>query len=188
MLSNLFRPVADHQFPFVNDQNLVADSTYFLHNVGTKQDRMIFTQISDEFSHLQYLLRIQSDRRLIQNQNLRISDKSCGQPHTLFISFRQMLDQFFFHFFRIRHLHDLIHHRLCIFFFNTFQSTDKFQILPYAKIRIQRRHLRKITDTCLCFLRLFVNIITIYFHRSFCVRYVTGDHVHGGRLARTIRS
>ena len=44
---------------------------------------MMPAQVLDEFTHLTDLIRIQTDGRLVKNQQLRFMDHRVGQPHPL---------------------------------------------------------------------------------------------------------
>ena len=172
----------------IDNDNLVTYRTYFLHNMGTQENRMIFTQFRDQVTDLYDLFRIQSHGRLIQDQDLRISKHCAGKSHTLFVSFGQMLDQSF------RYIHDLrgFHNVTKFFIFfgslHLFQICHKIKIFSYFHIRIYRRLLRKISDARFCLFRVVIDIIPIYFYCSTCCRYIPGNNIHGRRFTCTIWS
>ena len=67
----IFRRIARFDPPFVDDDHARASHLDLGQNVGRKQNRVLFAQILDQLPHLADLIRIEADRRFIQNQQIR---------------------------------------------------------------------------------------------------------------------
>ena len=70
---------------------------------------MFFAQMTDQFTDLYDLFRVQSDRRLIEYDNLRIPQDRLCKPDTLPVSFGQIADHAPCHFCRTGRFHCLFH-------------------------------------------------------------------------------
>ena len=167
---------------------MVTDCTDFRQNMGAEDHRVLLPQPFDQIPDLNDLLGIQSHCRLIQDDDLRITQKRLGKTGSLPIPLRQVADQAPRH---LRHpggFHGLRHKPLPVFFLQFLQLSGKIQILPDRHIRIQRGNLRKITDALLCFLRLLKDIVTVDDHLSAVSREITGDDIHGRGFPGTVGS
>ena len=54
---------------------------------------MVLSERADKATHLDYLLWVETDRRLVKNDNGRISDKRLGNSHSLSVSLRKIFYQ-----------------------------------------------------------------------------------------------
>ena len=118
---------------------------------------MILPQTADSFPNFNNLFRIQSHRRFIQNQDIRIADESLCQSHTLPVAFGKIADDAAIYIGQPDHGADLPD----MFFLRQFallQPVDKIQIFLYRHIRIQRRSFRQIADFLSCFRRIGINV------------------------------
>ena len=55
--------------------------------MSRKQDSVLFAKILDQLAHLPYLIRIETDRRLIENEKIRFMQKRVGQSDALPVTF-----------------------------------------------------------------------------------------------------
>ena len=149
---------------------------------------MLLRKLFDQFTDLNYLFGIKTDRWLIENDHFGIPKDCLGKTHPLFITFGKISDQSLCHIRDHGHIHHFLNLSFFFLSFYFFQLGNELQILFYCHFLIKRRDFRKVPDTLLSFLRVFYNIITIDCHRSFGRCYVTCHDIHSGALSRPIRS
>ena len=75
------------QFSFIDYGYRAADGVDLLQNMRAQYDRMLMAERPDQLPDLNDLLRIQSYGRLVQNQNLRVSDERLRNADSLLIPF-----------------------------------------------------------------------------------------------------
>ncbi len=147
---------------------------------------MLFPQRLDHFTDLYDLLRIQTNCRLIQNNDLRQPHQRLGQPYPLTVAFGKIADQPVLHrlqLCQIHHLFNICHLTVFIYFF---QFRYKLKIFQNLHVAIYRRKFGQIPDTLFCLFRLFVYIVSINNYFSGSSADVAGNHIHGGRFSRAV--
>ena len=149
---------------------------------------MLLFQIFDQSSDFYDLFRVKSDCRFIQDNNFRISHDCFCQPHSLAVTFGQVLDQSVSHIRNLYHIHDFFYHVRFFVLWDFFEISHKFHVFQNGHVEIERRLFRQITDTFLCFLRLFQNIVSVYSDSSFRGCNVSCYHVHRSGFTRTVRA
>ena len=115
---------------------------------------MVSAQIPDQRADLNDLLRVQADRRLIQDDELGFSEDCLRQSDTLSVSFGEVPDQALAHICdtrAVRHRIDLFFPLLCR---NLLELCDELQIFLHRHIHVQRRDLGEIADAFLGLRRL----------------------------------
>ena len=187
-LFQILRCITCHQFPFGNDHNIIADFLDLCQNVRAQDHGMLFCKLSDQFTDLNDLLRIQSDRRFIQNDDLRKSKDRLRKSDSLLITFGQVLDQTVLHIHDLHHQHNLLDLLFPFLFRNLLQLRYEPQVFIYLHIRVKRWHLRQIADTFLRCLRFLQYIVPIDQHFALCGAKITGHNVHGRGFSGTVRS
>ena len=75
---------------------------------------MRFTQVTDQLTHLYDLVRVKTYRRLIQDQDLRISHHCSRHTDSLLVTLGQMADQSLRHIHDLGPVHDLIDHDITL--------------------------------------------------------------------------
>ena len=154
--------------------------------MGTEDDRMLRGKSLQQIPHLNDLSRIHTYHRLIEDQNLRISDQSLSQSDPLLISLGKIADHPVCHLVKL----DLFDHRIYVLVTilsrHLFELRHKHQILPDGHIRVERRDLRQIADTLFCLEGLSQNIIAVDLNRSTGGCCVTRHNIHRRRFARAV--
>ena len=149
---------------------------------------MVFSQRFHQITDFDDLLGIQAYRRLIQNNDLRITDQCLSNTHALAIAFGQIFDQTLFHVRNLNSLHDLFQLHIALFLWHLLQVCYCDQIFPYGHVHIQRRDLRQITDALFGFLRLCQDIMPVDQDLSRCGGDISGHHIHCRGLSGTVRA
>ena len=147
---------------------------------------MLLPQFPDQASDLDNLLRIQSDCRLIQDQDFRVAKQSLRESDTLFIAFGEVPDQTLGNRLQYQHTHGFFHTAFSLICRNALQFRREIQVFPDSHILVQWRLLRQIANTGPRFLWLFEDIMSVYDHTSFCRRQIARQNIHGCRLAGAI--
>jgi len=78
LLLQVFRRVFSHQFAAINNQNPVTNLLGFREDMRREHDGLFFTDLPDQFTHLDNLHRVQADGWLIQNQYFWLVDERLG--------------------------------------------------------------------------------------------------------------
>src|ERR1043166_6344387 len=96
LAEKIFGRVACLDLPLVNDNHSAAGHFNLGQNVRREQNRMLSAEISDQLAHLSDLIWIESDCRLVEDQQVRLANERVGQTNTLPVTFRKGTDQFSF--------------------------------------------------------------------------------------------
>ena len=111
-----------------------------------KQNRVVTTQILDKFPHLPNLIGIQTDRWLIENEELRFMDHRVGQTEPLAEALRQRRNHLALDLGQAAEIRDIRQPLLDSPARNAFESRAKGQILIHPHVVRQRDVLRHVTD------------------------------------------
>ena len=87
---------------------MIANRADFGENVAGKNNRLVFSELSDQIADLNDLFGIKSDRRLVQNNDIGISQKRLGNSDTLAVSLGEIADQPVFNIGKRGQFHDVI--------------------------------------------------------------------------------
>ena len=167
---------------------MIAQTAHLRQDMRTEDHCVVIPQPADQLTHLHDLLRIQTGRRLVQDNDLRIGQQRLCQTHTLFIAFGDLTQQMFFYIFQACHIHDTPNLFLAEFSEQAFQFRRIIQIFQYRHIQVQRRLFRQVADLFLCFLRLFDHRDIVDQDIAVIGRQIPCDHIHRGTLPHAVRS
>ena len=95
--AEILRRVQCFDAAFVDDDDARAEHLHLGKNVGRKKDGMVAAQIANQVANKAYLIRVQSDGWLVENQELWFVAHRIRQPHALPVAFGQVADDLFFH-------------------------------------------------------------------------------------------
>ena len=148
---------------------------------------MILRERTDQVSHLEDLLRVKTDGRLVEDHDLGISHQSLRDTDALLIALGKVADQSALHVTELDNGHDLVKMR------DTLQGTAlqliyEIQILLHCHIGIKRRLLGQIADHALCFDRILSDIHAADRCRTGGSRQKARQNIHRRTLARAVRS
>jgi hypothetical protein len=79
----VLRPSFGRDLAIVDDQHPAAGLADLGQDVRAQDDRMLGAQLSDQLAHLDDLLGVQADGRLVEDQHLGIVQDGLGQAHPL---------------------------------------------------------------------------------------------------------
>ena len=88
----LGRVLGDH-LAVIHDQHPRADHADLGQDVGAQDDRVILAEPLDQVADLGDLARIEADRRLVQDQHVRLAEQRLGQPDALAVPLGELADQ-----------------------------------------------------------------------------------------------
>jgi len=103
---------------------------------------MVAAQVADQLAYLDDLARVQADGRLVQDQNLRVSDQGLRETYALLVTFGQVADHSGLHVGNAHQLANFIDMALPLLLGNVFKVTDETQVFLNRHIHVQRRLLR----------------------------------------------
>ena len=149
---------------------------------------MLFGETADKLTHPRNLHRVKTDRRLVEDNNLRVSEKRLCHADTLPVTFTEVLDQLSLHVIHAGKSHYAVHLGLAFLSRNVAQFRHEIQVLAHPHIRINRRNLGKVADALLCLLRLFEHVVPFNENIALGRGDVSGDHVHCGGFAGAVRA
>ena len=78
-----FRFIVRHQFPVLQNQDPIRDRFHITDHMRGQQDDLILGELPDVIAQVDALLRIQSGRRLIEYEDLRITEKRLSEKDSL---------------------------------------------------------------------------------------------------------
>ncbi|OIQ78112.1 hypothetical protein GALL_401850 [mine drainage metagenome] len=177
---------AEHQLSLMDDLHVIAHHLDLRQDVGGQNHAVLATQLLDQRTDITNLDRIESTRRLVQHYHHRAMDDGLGDAHALLVTGRQVLAQSLAHivqagtFLGIRHgaRHPATRHAM--------HAGRERQHLVHGQFLVQRRRFRQVADQRLGFPGVFHDVDTANPDRARGRREVSGQHFHGGGLARTI--
>ena len=147
---------------------------------------MFFLKTLDQITDLYDLFRIQTYRRLIQNNHFRITKNCLRKSDSLSVTFGQVFDQTVFHVCDFYHFHDFFYHGFLLIFWDFFEISNETHIFAYCHVEIKRRHFRQISDTFFGLFRFIQYVMTINGYRSLRRCYITGNHIHSRRFTSSV--
>ncbi len=150
--------VGRDQLAFVDDEHLLAGLLDFGQNVSAENDGVVAAQALDQVSSFVDLLRIETGRRLIENQHVRVVNDRLRQTYTLAIAFRQFTQQLVLHIRNRAPIANVIDSLAQLRAREPFELADEGQVFARLHLRIERRGFGKIADALLDFERLLQNI------------------------------
>ena len=148
---------------------------------------MVPLQIPDQIPHQSDLIRIQSDRGFVQNQQIRLMHHRIRQPDPLSVAFRAAPDDHFLHSHQPAQFQPLPHPLVHPSAGNAFERGPVAEILVHPHVRIERHILRQIPDVLAGPERFAKNIPPGHFRVSRGRRQKACQHLHRRAFARTIR-
>ena len=88
----LFRGAGKEDLPAVDHHELIAHGLHILDDVGGEQDQPVLGRVGEQISEVDPLLRVQSYRGLIKNQEGRVPQNRLGNTHPLALSAGERAD------------------------------------------------------------------------------------------------
>ena len=167
---------------------MVANSTYLGQDVGTQDDGVLFAQTSYHIPYLNDLFGVQSNGRLIQDDDRGLSQNGLGHAHPLPVALGQVSDQPFPDIRDFNQVHDLLYGVHTPWFRQFFNTGRKLQVFVHGHVHIQRRNLRQIPDAFFCGFRLLQYVVAVYDDLALCGAQITGHDVHGSGLPGAVRA
>ena len=133
--------------------------------MGRQNDRMVASQRSDEISDLDDLLGVESDRRLVEDHDLGISDQSHGDTDSLSVSLREVSDNSVIDVRDTDDLADLLE-VLDSVELTALEVIAEGEILLDRHIEIERRLLGQVSDAAFCLERVVKHVDAVDLHAS----------------------
>ena len=116
LTGQLFLACISDDMPLMQDNDAVAHRLNLRQNMGGQQHRPGFGKLTDQLADFDNLRRVQSNRRLIQNQQLRVAHQRLRQSHPLTVALGKISYHSLGHLFDFHQLHDLLQILLlCLF-------------------------------------------------------------------------
>ena len=147
---------------------------------------MGLAQFPDQFTDADDLRRVQADRGLIQNDQLRAAQKSLRNAHALAVALGQAADEPGHHLIQPSAPGGLLHLLAALGFFDPLELGRKVQIFLHGHFRVQRRLLRQVAHTGLGLLRLLRQTEAGYLYLALGGRQIAGEDIHNGGFARAV--
>ena len=85
-------PVRD-DLPLVDDEDPVADELDLGKDVRREEDRVVLPQVADQLADLHDLPRVEADRRLVEDEDLRLVDERAREADALPVALREVADR-----------------------------------------------------------------------------------------------
>jgi len=146
---------------------------------------MGLTEVSDEVSDFDDLLRVETYGRFVEDDNRGIADESLSNTYTLTVAFGEVLDETVLNVVDLGDLSDFVE-VLCPVELAVFDFINEIQVFVYGHIHVKRRLFGKETDELFRFVRIFENVDAAYLSFAGSGRKVACEDIHCGGLAGTV--
>ena len=172
---------------FGQDQHLLADRLHLAQNMTGQDDRVGLPQLPDEFADLDDLRRVQADGRLIEDDEFRAAQQRLRDAHPLPVALGEAADEPGQNLFQPGAAGCAAHLLFPLGFLDALELGRKVQIFLHRHLRVKGRLLRQITDALLCCIGLLRQRVPRHRDLPAGSGQISGQDVHDGGLARTIR-
>ena len=142
----------------------------------------------DQLPHRTDLIRVEADRRLVQNDQFRLVHQRVRQSDALAVAFGKLPDDAPAHVRQTALLHHRRHALARFFPAEAFQPRAEFQIFAHAHFGIQRIVFRHETDPPPHLVRLVKNIEARHARRAARRRHEARKNPHRRAFARAVRA
>ena len=148
---------------------------------------MVASEITEQVSDLDYLLGVKSYCRLVEDDDLGVSDERLRDADSLTVALGEILDKALVNVLDLDYLADLLE-VLCTVELAVLEVVAEDKVLFYGHIEIERGLLGQIAYVLLCFHRVVQHVNARYLNDTRCGREVTRKDIHSGTLTRAIRA
>src|SRR5207244_5221322 len=150
--------------------------------------RLVARQVLDELTHRADLVRVQPDRRLVQNNQLRFVRQRVRQTDALPVTFGQVAHDPAAHFGQTALLHYHINPLAAAADAKAFQPRAELEVFTHPHIEVERIVLRHVTNAPPHFVGLSKHIQAGDARRAGTRRHETREDTHRRALAGAVRS
>ena len=144
--------------------------------------------IADEITDVHNLVWVQSVRRLVQYDELRIMDDGLGNADPLLVTSGKILYQSVSEMSNGAFFQCQVYSLVDLVWLYQSEESRMPEVFTYGQVCIKRRLLRQEADVFLGFNRIFAEIYAIDEDISLRLVQNAADDVHGGGFSRTVRS
>ena len=144
-------------------------------------------KVLNQPAHLHDLCRIETDRRLIEDEEFRRTEQRHRKSDTLTVTFGKIADDALLDIRDVQALHGVLDLLLTVGACNALESRREVQIIPDAHVRIDRRNLRQIADSPLDLDRILGNVVAVHQHGTGGGGETSRNHVHCCRFSGAVR-
>ena len=141
-----------------------------------------------QLSDLNYLNRVEANRRLVKDDDLGITEHRLSNAYSLSVTLGKILDKSVVNGRKVCQIYYLIYLRIKLASAKALCSADEFQILGHLHIEIQRRLLGKVAYAFFRFYRLTEDVVAVDGDRTVTCRKTACDDIHGRTLTCTVRT
>lgn len=185
----LGRGLIHHDPPLRDDDDTGTDRLHLFKDVGRENDRLFGRHVFDERADLILLIRIETVRRFIEHQHGRIVQQRLREPHPLFVSLREGLDCLLSHRIEVGKPDGAIDlARACFRAAEAAGFGDEAKKLIHRHFTVGRGAFRQVADPSFDGDGVLGHVVAVDDGRAGRGLKEAGDHLHRGRLARSIGS
>ena len=172
----------------MDDDDPLAHHAHLRQDVAGQEDGPVLAEILDQRPRMRDLDRIDADRRLIQNQHLRIVHDRLGEPHPLPVALRELRQDHVAILLQgadLDHLVDPPGGRPLV---EPPQPARESQVRMGGHVVVERDDLREVADVAAALQRIARHVVLGDEHVTARGHQVAGHHLHGGGLAGAVGS
>ena len=152
VIIKLFQRTGEYKVPVFYHLDIITHGLNFRQNVRGKQDGMIDRNLFNQFTYFKNLIRVQTIRRFIQHDKLRIMHDRLRYSQPLLVSARKITNESLAEMGYTATLFGYFNRLLDLFGIHESHFCGKRKIFIHRVIRIQGWFLRKETDILFFFL------------------------------------
>ncbi len=151
-----------------------------------KQHRAFLADLADQLAHFHNLTRVETNRRLVEDQHFGAMQKRLSESHALTHPFGKIADISIGAVKQADHLQRFIH--ALIHVGDVAQLAHELQIIEHDHIGIQRNCFGQIAHALANLKRLFHHIVSRDNRFAIGWRHIARENTHGRCLARAVRT
>ena len=150
--------------------------------------RMLAAEVFDELARLDHLNGVYADSRLVEDEDVRLVDDRLRHAHALTEAFGQLADDGVAVIFEAAEAYHVVRPRANPVGGHAAQPAHVAEILADGHLGVERHRLRQIANVPPRLQRFVDDVAPRHRRRPACGRQKPGDDLHGGGLARAVRS
>src|SRR5690606_34504890 len=135
--------------PVLDDEDASADRRDLLEDVRAQEDELLSPKVSNELADLDDLMRIETARRLVHDDDGRVVDEGLGETDALLVSLREKSDVLLEHAANADEIDDAVDRGAHLRLRDLARARHEPQVVPHLHVGIERRRLGEITDALL---------------------------------------
>ena len=184
----ILRSVEGLDAALVDDDHARAKRLDLRQDVRGEKNGVVAAEIANEVADESDLVRIETDGRLVENEEVGLVHHGIGKADALAVAFRETADDFFSHVRQTAKFQNIADALIQASAGDAFESSAVAQKLAHPHVEVERNIFRHVTDVLAGAQRFSENIEARHGGTARRGRKEAREHAHRGGLARAVRT